>query len=113
MVDQYLINSKGVGSIQRNLYWSTLKRISVVIPPKNEQLEIVNYIKKSETQYNNIIIGLKGEVEHFEELKKKLISDAITGKIDVRGIYIPEYEGVDEVFDAELSNDDVYSSEVD
>ena len=113
MVDQYLINSKGVGSIQRNLYWSTLKRISVVIPPKNEQLEIVNYIKKSETQYNNIIIGLKGEVEHFEELKKKLISDAITGKIDVRGIYIPEYEGVDEVFDAELLNDDVYSSEVD
>ena len=26
MVDQYLINSKSVGSIQRNIYWPTLKR---------------------------------------------------------------------------------------
>ena len=29
-------------------------------------------------------------------MKTRLISDAVTGKIDVRGIEIPEYEFVDE-----------------
>ena len=38
MVDQYLINSKSVGSIQRNIYWPTLKRVSVLVPPvKNKR----------------------------------------------------------------------------
>jgi type I restriction enzyme S subunit len=44
MVSQYLINSKGVGSIQRNLYWQALKRIAVPIPTKEEQIQIVNYL---------------------------------------------------------------------
>lgn len=44
MVDQYLVISRGVGSIQRNLYWSALKRVVVPIPSKKEQMEIVEYL---------------------------------------------------------------------
>lgn len=36
------------------------------------------------------------EVAVLEEYKNKVIADAVTGKIDVRGIEIPEYEFVDE-----------------
>lgn len=36
MVDQYLVCSKGVGSIQRNLYWPHLKRAVVPVPPKSD-----------------------------------------------------------------------------
>lgn len=43
MVDQYLVISRGVGSIQRNIYWSSLKRVIVPIPPKEEQERIVAY----------------------------------------------------------------------
>ncbi|MBK6733136.1 MAG: hypothetical protein IPG61_03455 [bacterium] len=32
MVSQYLVCSKGVGTIQRNLYWPHLKRVGVVVP---------------------------------------------------------------------------------
>lgn len=32
----------------------------------------------------------------LEEYKNKVIADAVTGNIDVRGIEIPEYEFVDE-----------------
>lgn len=45
MVDQYLVISRGVGSIQRNLYWSALKRVVVPIPSKKEQMEIVEYLR--------------------------------------------------------------------
>lgn len=41
MVDQYLINSKSVGSIQRNIYWPALKRVSVLVPSIDEQKAIV------------------------------------------------------------------------
>lgn len=37
----------------------------------------------------------------LEEYKNKIIADTVTGKIDVRGIEIPEYEFVDEDTDAE------------
>lgn len=39
---------------------------------------------------------LTEEVAVLEEYKNKVIADAVTGKIDARGIEIPEYEFVDE-----------------
>ena len=33
MVGQYVMCSKGVGTIQRNLYWPHLKRIATLVPP--------------------------------------------------------------------------------
>lgn len=40
MVDQYLVISRGVGSIQRNLYWSALKRVVVPIPSKKNKWKL-------------------------------------------------------------------------
>ena len=40
----------------------------------------------------------------LEEYKNKIIADTVTGKIDVRGIEIPEYEFVDE--DTDTGNED-------
>ncbi len=37
MVGNYLVSSKGVGSIQRNLYWPQLKRVPVIVPTQDEQ----------------------------------------------------------------------------
>ncbi|MDG0792260.1 hypothetical protein OMP38_16325 [Cohnella ginsengisoli] len=33
MVDKYVVCSKGVGSIQRNIYWDYLKRVNLFLPP--------------------------------------------------------------------------------
>ena len=40
------------------------------------------------------------------EVRIRLISDVITGKIDVQGIEIPEYEFVDEEPDTEDSSEE-------
>ena len=48
------------------------------------------------SQYDAAIEKLTEEVAVLEEYKNKVIADAVTGKIDVRGIEIPEYEFVDE-----------------
>lgn len=96
MVDQYLVISRGVGSIQRNLYWSALKRVVVPIPSKKEQMEIVEYLDGLNNKFDDTIKKLTEEVAVLEEYKNKIIADTVTGKIDVRGIEIPEYEFVDE-----------------
>lgn len=99
MVDQYLVISRGVGSIQRNLYWSALKRVVVPIPSKKEQMEIVEYLDGLNNKFDATIKKLIEEVAVLEEYKNKIIADTVTGKIDVRGIEIPEYEFVDEDID--------------
>ena len=96
MVDQYLVISRGVGSIQRNLYWSALKRVVVPIPSKKEQMEIVEYLDGLNNKIEDTIKKLTEEVAVLEEYKNKIIADTVTGKIDVRGIEIPKYEFVDE-----------------
>lgn len=96
MVDQYLVISRGVGSIQRNLYWSALKRVVVPIPSKKEQMKIVEYLDGLNNKFDATIKKLTEEVAVLEEYKNKIIADTVTGKIDVRGIEIPEYEFVDE-----------------
>ena len=106
MVDQYLIISRGVGSIQRNIYWSSLKRVIVPIPPKDEQEKIVAYLKQIVQKMRDTISCLLEETEALEEYKKKIVSDVVTGKIDVRNVEIPEYEFVDEEADADSDSDD-------
>lgn len=39
------------------------------------------------------------EIHTLQELKAVIISDVVTGKIDVRNVTIPEYEHVDDIYD--------------
>ncbi len=51
------------------------------------------------------------EIEKLEKYKTKLISDVVTGEIDVCGIEIPEYEYAEEEADEESSVEDEDISE--
>jgi restriction endonuclease S subunit len=82
-VANYLISSKGVGTIQRNLYWPKLKRALVTIPPKSEQISIVKYIHAN-TQKIDAGIEIKNrQITALKEYKTSLINAAVTGKIKV------------------------------
>lgn len=82
-VAHYLMNSKGVGTIQRNLYWPKLKRAPITIPPVEEQKEIVRHINR-EVAKVEAAIELKGhQIEALKEYKATLINAAVTGKIKV------------------------------
>lgn len=78
MVNQYLIRSKGVGSIQRNIYWQGLKRVLVPIPPKEEQEAIVGYLDWQLSKINKLIDIKKKEIKRVTELKKTVVNEAVT-----------------------------------
>ena len=84
MVDQYLVCSKGVGSIQRNLYWPHLKRITTLIPPIPEQTAIVEYLDKTTADLDTAITRARRGIDLLQEYRTRLIADVVTGKLDVR-----------------------------
>lgn len=77
MVDQYLINSKSVGSVQRNIYWSALKRTRVIIPPIEEQNQIVKFLDWKVSAINKLISVKKNRVTAYKELRKAVIDQGI------------------------------------
>lgn len=82
-VAHYLINSKGVGTIQRNLYWPKLKRALVTIPPLDEQRAIVKHINFEYEKIENGIAIKQDQIAALKEYKTSLINAAVTGKIKV------------------------------
>lgn len=83
---------------------STIKRLLIPVPSKEEQKDIVEYLDSECSKIDKQISDLKRQIELLREINNRIISDVISGKIDVRGIEIPEYEFVDE--DADADNED-------
>lgn len=97
--------SDGIRVGQWDLQMDKMKEIPFIVPPADEQIAIVKYIKKALPRYDAAIEKLTEEVAVLEEYKNKIIADTVTGKIDVRSIEIPEYEFVDEYTDADNEDD--------
>ncbi|QEY35513.1 restriction endonuclease subunit S [Caproiciproducens galactitolivorans] len=98
--------SDGIRVGQWDLSIPKMKEIPFIVPPENEQKAIVEYIPKACAKYDAAIAQLTQEVDLLEEYRTKLISDVVTGQIDVRGIEIPEYEYVEEEADEESDETD-------
>ena len=77
MVDQYLINSKSVGSIQRNIYWPALKRVKIPVPPRSEQDQIVKYLDWKVSCINKLISNYRNQIEDLEEIKLNRIDEVV------------------------------------
>lgn len=105
-VEQFANASRGVGSGFNRLYTPQFGAIYTVYPEINEQNRIVEYLDSKMAQLNALIEQIEERIEGLEELKTTLISDVVTGKIDVRDVEIPEYEFVDEDADADSDSDD-------
>lgn len=81
------------------------------LPPLNEQIAIVNYLNEHCNKIDTAIWHIEEIIAKLSEYKARLVADTVTGKIDVRGIEIPEYEFVDEDTEVEDDAEDVEESE--
>ena len=82
--------------IRASLSQYLLKQMPVVIPPIEEQKEIAIYLNEQHLKYISLKETIQKQIETLKALKTRLISDVVTGKIDVRDIEIPDYEFVAE-----------------
>ena len=69
-----------------------LKNIEIPFIPQNEQRNLINSIELIFKNSTEIIQLSKNKISYLSDLKHSLISEVVTGQIDVRNVKIPERE---------------------
>ena len=54
------------------------------IPDYNEQKDIANYLDEKTSQIDELVSNIQFQIQKLKEYRQSLISEAVTGKIDVR-----------------------------
>ena len=78
VVDQFMIASMSVGTIQRQVKWHLLKTIQLSIPSLIEQNTIANFLDTETARIDNLIAKQEKLIELLEEQRKSIISHAVT-----------------------------------
>lgn len=91
---RYIFNDSRIVSEQVNfnsnsttievIYSYTLKELSFPLPPLSEQQSIVSYLDSKTSKIDAAIASLESQRDDLNALKQSVISEAVTGKIDVR-----------------------------
>ncbi|MBD2527377.1 restriction endonuclease subunit S [Nostoc sp. FACHB-133] len=75
-------------SAQPGIYLGSLANFFVPIPPIAEQAKIITYLDQKITQIDQQKDKIKEAIERLKEYRTALITNAVTGKIDVRQVPI-------------------------
>lgn len=74
-----------IGSTIQHLYQNTFENFCFPIPPISGQTKIVQYLENRITEIDLLMKKQQQMIELLQEHKTSLITQAVTGKIDVRG----------------------------
>lgn len=101
------VNGVKVYSITQRI----LKNTCVILPPEDEQEEIVAYLDSQCSKISILKQKILEEIDCLHELRTRLISDVVTGQIDVRGIEVPYFDMVEEIDSDEENLEDEDATE--
>ena len=73
-----------IGSTAPHVNVEQIKNYRLVMPPRQEQEQIVIHIAKECSALNTAIARLEREIELLREYRTRLVADVVTGKLDVR-----------------------------
>lgn len=77
------VDSAAYGTKMPRTNWNFIGNIKIFLPPLWEQKEITDYLDWKCGEIENLIDALKKEIELVKELQKSLISNVVTGKMEV------------------------------
>lgn len=80
MVQQYELASRGVGTIQRNIYEPWLRKSYIALPTLAEQAAIAAYLDAKCAKIDMLVKEKQGFIIDLEAYKKSLIYEVVTGK---------------------------------
>jgi type I restriction enzyme S subunit len=80
----YLSRSTGLRASRLRLYPDEFLKISIIIPPKVEQQQIIDSIYVDTSALTTAISRTEREIALMQEYRTRLTADIVTGKLDVR-----------------------------
>ena len=78
-----------MGSTHNTIYMPDIQAFRFALPPVSEQEEIVNRARAVTGKTDNLTVEAEHAISLLQERRTALISAAVTGKIDVRGLAAP------------------------
>jgi type I restriction enzyme S subunit len=85
-VEELRRHSHGVTDFRLRLYWDVFKSIKIALPPLQEQDEILASIGHETAKLDSLIAEVEIGISLLQERRTALISAAVTGRFDVRGL---------------------------
>lgn len=82
MYQQYETSSRGVGTIQRNIFAPWLLNCTVVIPPIDEQQRIADFLDDKCAEIDSLIADIQSQIDILEQYKRSTITEAVTKGLD-------------------------------
>ena len=76
--------AKGIRERSTEFRFNEFKELDLVVPTVSEQTQIVNFLDRKVGQIDKLIATEDRKIELLKEYRQSLISQAVTGKIDVR-----------------------------
>jgi type I restriction enzyme S subunit len=76
--------SLGYGGGQPNISQDLIRNLKISTPPVSEQHTILDYLDSQTTKIDKSISDAEKQIDFLKEYRTALISEAVTGKIDVR-----------------------------
>lgn len=73
------------GSTKGGLTCTAIRKLRIPLPPLHEQREITSYVSQRTAKLDALIAKSERMIGVLREYRSALITDAVTGKIDVRG----------------------------
>ncbi|RKD25236.1 type I restriction enzyme, S subunit [Caminicella sporogenes DSM 14501] len=86
-----LISMSTYGAKMPRAEWDFIGNIKIGLPSLNEQQEIVTYIEAKTRTIDKAIESIKKQIDIITEYRTSLISNVVTGKVDVRGIEVEDF----------------------
>ena len=95
----------------QDLRFTNFIKVRLVDVPIEEQTEIAAYLDEVLPKYDEAIELKEDQISVLHDLRTRLISDVVTGQIDVRGIEVPDFDIVEEIDTEEDASDEEDSEE--
>lgn len=108
-IQQYFAQTMNI-VIRASLGQNLLKELSVLVPPEEQQKNIADYLDIKCVKIDTLIAHINKQIQTLVEYRTRLISDLVTGQIDVRSIEVPDFEDVAD--EADEASDEEESSNV-
>lgn len=98
---QYLLQSSTVreyfrhevtGTTIFNLSLASIRKLRIGVPPLAEQRSLSSFLDLKTTEFVEVVEKAIREILLLREYPTRLIADVVTGKLDVRGVALPEFE---------------------
>lgn len=80
-----LLKRTQTGATLKHLNTTRIKDVTIPVPPKDEQKKIVEFLESERERYDTMIAQIEEGIERLKEYRTALITNAVTGQIDVRG----------------------------